>query len=247
MTSLTFQEVKMKRALVLISFTVLLLASCRLSQFNPFKSVEEHPAPEFAADNTRFYELGCFESTDCLPADLKTIEHPIGRIYPLDNTFGALDPKLPMAKTETMSLKYDIVIPAVYTEGCRGIFYVRYLVEVEGEMRLIDSAQGMQQLYAPIESEDEALSYAVAVTGLTPLNDFDKHPLYKRYSRPLIESHSTFDGTLFTVNLYDTNLCGCGPHVVSMTTVTVQQDGSISKSEAVGAFSDPETDGLCVD
>lgn len=237
----------MKRTLALISFAVLLLASCRLSQFNPFKSVEEHPTPEFTVDNSRFAELGCFDSADCLPTDLKDIEHPVGSIYALDNTYGGLDPKFPMAKTGIMSFDYDTVIPAVYTEGCMGTYYVRYLVEVDGEMRLIDSAEGMQQLYAPIENEDEALSYAVAITGLTPLNDLDMHPFYKRYTRPLIESHSTFDGAQFTVNLYDTFLCGCGPHIVSSVIVTVQQDGSFSLSEPVGAFSDPKTDGMCID
>ena len=237
----------MRRFLVLISFIVLLLASCRLSQFNPFKSVEEYPAPEFTVDNTRFTELGCFESPDCLPSPLKAIEFPVNWIYPLDNTYGGLDPRLPMAQAGNMSFDYDTVIPAVYTEGCMGTYYVRYLVEMEGEMRLVDSAEGVQELFAPIESEDEALSYAVAVTGLTALNDLNMHPFYKRYTRPLVESHSTFDGEQFTVNLYDTYLCGCGPHVVSMITVTVQQDGTFTKSEPVSAFSDPKTNGMCID
>jgi len=237
----------MKRALTLISLSVLLLASCRLSQFNPFKVVEEYPVPEFTVDNSRFTELGCFDSADCLPADLKNIPFPVDSIYPLDDSYGALDPKLPMALSGKMSFDYDTVIPSVYTKGCMGTYYVRYVVEVDGVMRLIDSTEGLKELFAPIESEDEALSYAVAVTGLTPLNDLNMHPLYKRYTRPLVESHSTFDGKQYTVNLFDTYLCGCGPHIVSSVTVTVQQDGSFSLSEPVGAFSDPKTDGLCID
>lgn len=237
----------MKRSLILISLIVLFLASCRLSQFNPFNRVEEYPSPEFTADNSRFAELGCFYSIDCLPADLKAIQFPITSIYPLDDSFGGLDPIIPLAKTGTMSFDYDTVIPAVYTKGCMGTYYVRYLVELDGEIRMIDSAEGLQQLYAPIESEEEAMSYAVAVTGLTPLNDLHEHREYKRYTRPLVESHSTFDGKQYTVNLFDDYLCGCGPHIVSSVIVTVQQDGSFSLSEPVGAFSDPETDGLCID
>lgn len=237
----------MKRTLALLSFIVLLLSSCRLSQFNPFNRVEEHPALKYTADNSRFAKLGCFDSVDCLPADLKNIQFPVVSIYPLDDSYGGLDPKLPMAITGNMSFDYDTIQPAVYTQGCMGSYYVRYLVEVDGEIHLIDSAEGLQQLYAPIESDEEALSYAVAVTGLTPLNDLDEHPEYKRYTRPLIESHSTFDGKQYTVNLFDDYLCGCGPHIVSSIIVTVLQDGSFSLSEPVGAFSDPETDGLCID
>lgn len=237
----------MKRVLAVISLTVLLLASCRLSLFNPFKVVEEYPTPEFAVDNSRFTELGCFDSPDCLPADLQNIPFPVNSIYPLDGSYGGLDPKLPMSEAGNMSFDYDTVIPAVYTKGCMGTYYVRYLIEVDGEIRLIDSVEGMKELYAPIESEDEALSYAVAVTGLNALNDLNMHPLYKRYTKPLVESHSTFDGEQFTVNLYNTYLCGCGPHIVSSVTVTVQQDGSFTLSEPVDAFSDPKTDGMCID
>lgn len=237
----------MKRLLAFFSFAVLLLASCRLSQFNPFKPIKEYPVPEFTMDNSRFTELGCFESPDCLPDSLKSIEHPIDWIYPLDNTYGGLDPQLPMAQAGNMSFNNDTVIPSVYTEGCMGTYYVRYLVEIDGEIIMVDSAEGLQNLFVPIESEDEALSYAIAVTGLTAVNDLNMHPLYKRYTQPLIESHAAFDGEQFTVNLYDTYLCGCGPHIVTMTTVTVQQDGTFSKSDPVNAYSDPKTYGMRID
>lgn len=237
----------MKRALALLSLTVLLMASCRLSQFNPFKQVKEYPAPEFKVDNTRFTELACFETTECLPESLKHITFPIDSITPIDNSYGGLKPQLPLAITGTMSFDHDTVIPAVYTQGCMAAYYVRYLVEVDGEIRLVDSVEVLKELYAPIESEDEALSYAVAVTGFNTLNDFDLHPEYKRYIKPLVESHATYDGKQFTVNLFDTYICGCGPHIVSSVIITVQQDGSFSLSEPVGAFSDPATDDLCVD
>jgi hypothetical protein len=226
---------------------MLFLTSCSLSRINPFKRVESYPAPKLTVDNSRFSELGCFESTDCLPDDLKNIPFPVSSIYPLNDYLGGLDPKLPMAQTGDMSFDYDKVIPSVYTKGCMGIYYVRYLVEVDGQMRLIDSTDGLKELFAPIASEDEALSYAAAVTGLTPINDFKKHLLYKHYIRPLVESHATFDGKHYTVNLFDTHVCGCGPHIVSTITVTVQQDGSFSLSEPVGAFSDPKNDFLCID
>lgn len=237
----------MKRVLFGISLFIFVLASCKLSQLNPFKRVIEYPFPEMTADNSYFANLGCFESIDCLPAELKNLDLPIDSISPLDNTYGGLNPQIPMAKTGKMSFDYDTVYPAVFTEGCMGTYYIRYLAAVDDQIRLIDSADGLKKLFAPIENEDEALSYAVAVTGLTPLNDLDQHPLYKRYTRPLVESHATYDGEQFTVNLYDTFICGCGPHIVSSITVTVQQDGSFSLSEAVGAFSDPKTNGLCID
>lgn len=237
----------MKRFLLITSFILLSLISCRLSQFNPFKPVTEYSEPELKIDNHYFADLGCFNSPDCLPQDLRNIEPPIGSIFEPSNLLGGLNPELPHAITSTVIFDREKEIPALYVKRCMGQFYYRYLVNVDGEIRLIDSADGMADLFAPIENEDEALSYAIAVTGLSALYDLDLHPFYKRYTKPLVESHSRYDGEKFTVLLYDTFLCGCGPHIVQSVEVTVQQDGTFSLAQPVDAFSDPKNDGLCID
>ena len=44
---------------------------------------------------------------------------------------------------------------------------VRYIVYQEGQFRLVSTFDEFRALYAPIESADEALSYALATTGLS--------------------------------------------------------------------------------
>ena len=44
--------------------------------------------------------------------------------------------------------------------------YVRYAIMQDGQLKVLKSIADLQQAYAPIESEDEALSYALAATGL---------------------------------------------------------------------------------
>lgn len=236
-----------KRFLIMLSAIVLVLVSCSLSQFNPFKQVTEYSAPEFTIDNTYFSDLGCFNSTDCLPESIKNIEYPITTIRAPYDLYGGLQPEIPLAIASVVSFDREIEIPAVYAEKCMAAFYVRYLVYVDGEIRLIDSAEAMAELYAPIENEDEALSYAIALTGYSALYDLDQHPEYKVYNKPLVESHSKYEGEKFTVHLFDTFICGCGPHIIESVDVTVNPDGTISLTEPVEAFSDPETEGLCID
>lgn len=226
---------------------ILVLISCRLSQFNPFKQVTEYNEPELKIDNSTFTDLGCFDSTDCLPESIKNIDYPITSIYAPHSLFGGLEPEIPIAIASVVNFDREIEIPAVYAEKCMAAFYVRYLVYVDEEMRLIDSAEGMAELFAPIESEDEALSYAIALTGYSALYDLDQHPEYKVYNKPLVESHSKYDGEKYTVHLFDTFICGCGPHIIESVDVTVNQDGTINLAEPVDAFSDPETEGLCID
>ncbi len=237
-----------KRFLVAIGLMMLItLQACFLTRFNPFNRVNESPMPELAIDNSYFAGLGCFTSPDCLPEELKNIENPVQAIYEPSALLGGLDPALPIAEASTVSFDYETTIPAVYSNGCMATQYVRYLVFVEDEIRLIDSMEDMRELYAPIESDNEALSYAVAVTGLTPIYDFDQQPRLKLVTRPITETTVAFDGEKYVVHLFDTYICGCGPHVVSSVDVSVFPDGTVSLSDPIGAYSDPETDDLCID
>ncbi len=225
----------------------LTMSACRFSQFNPFINIDEYPAPEISADNSWFEEHGCFESTSCLPEDLLKPNYQINNILPVPDILGGFTPKFPLALLQNISFYGDPEVPAVYTEGCMATFGVRYLAVEQDQIVLVDSVEDLQRLAAPIESEDEALSYAVAATGLTPLYDLESHPEYIRYAKPLAESHVVFDGEKYLVTLFDTFLCGCGPHIVESVEVAIQPDGSLQLGEKVNAFSDPETEGLCID
>ena len=55
----------------------------------------------------------------------------------------------------------------------------------------------------------------------------------------------TKDG--YEVNLYHSQLCGCGPHTTSIVKVVVTKDGEIITSDRVPAFEDPKQDNLCID
>ena len=237
----------MKRTLLSVSLVLLTLVSCSLYQFNPFKRVINYPMPEVKMDNTLFSEMGCFNSVDCLPDELKNIDAPITAIYTPSDLLGGLNPQLPLAVASTITFYDDPEVTSVYRESCMATNNIRYLVVVDDEMRLIDSAEKMKELYAPIESEDEALAYAMAVTGLSALYSLDTQPRLKHLTKPLEESHSTFDGEVFHVHLFDTNICGCGPHITESVEVTVHQDGTLEKADPVEAFRDPELDGLCID
>ncbi len=237
----------MKSNWIIYLLILLTMSACRFSQFNPFKTIEEFPAPELSADNSWFEEHGCFESTSCLPQDLRKPEYQINTILPVSDILGGFDPHIPLALLQNMSFHGDPELPAVYTEGCMASMGVRYLALEQDQIVLVDSMEDLQRLFAPIESENEALSYAVAATGLTPLYDLETHPEYIRYAKPLAESHVVFDGEKYLVTLFDTFLCGCGPHIVESVEVSVQQDGTLQLGERVKAFSDPETEGLCID
>jgi len=205
------------------------------------------PTPDLKIDNSYFTGLVCFEDPSCLPDELRQLDPPITSINEPSDILGGLNPVLPLAVGSTVLYRDEEEIPAVYVNRCMRYQFIRYLVLLNGKIELVDSVEKLAAIYAPIESADEALSYAVAATGYSALFDLGKRSKLKFYN-PLVEvtSVTSVDGN-YKLTLFDTYLCGCGPHITQSVEVTVYPDGTIETSEPQDAFSDPEYDGLCID
>lgn len=226
----------------LLLIALFLLTGCGTSQ-----KVIQHPAPALKVDNSYFSGLGCFSDPSCLPQNLQDIEHPIDYISEPADILGGLTPALPLAVASAHGFTPEDEIPAVYVNHCMIQQYVRYLVYVGGEIRLVDSVEGLASIYAPVDSPDEALSFAITSTGLSGVYDLHENRELKFYVASPEETYVREVSGGYLVHLFSTYLCGCGPHVVKSVDVTVKTDGSIQLSDAVDVFSDPELDGLCID
>lgn len=237
----------MKRIFWVLIPVLIILSSCSILQGGLSKKLIQHPAPDIKVDHSYFEKLGCFNNTTCLPENLRNLEHPIDYISRPIDLLGGLEPSLPLAVANTNGFIAEDELPSVYVNSCLIQQYVRYLVLVNDEIRLIDSQEKLADLYAPIESENEALSYAIAATGLSAVYDLPEKTNMKWYTDKVEETYVTESGGGYLVHLFDTFLCGCGPHVVRSVDLIVSTDGSITFSDAVDAYSDPEMDGLCID
>jgi hypothetical protein len=112
---------------------------------------------------------------------------------------------------------------------------------------MLDSKQKFAGVFAPIESREEALSYAVAVTGYQPMYDLESIEGLEIVSEKLDETHVKKIKEGYVVLLFDYFLCHCGPFVIKSVDVTVHFDGSISVSEEADAYHDPRWDNVCID
>lgn len=237
----------MKRISWVLIPVILILAGCNILPGSISKKVIQHAAPDIKMDHSYFENLGCFNNPDCLPENLRNLDYPIDYISKPADMLAGLDPSLPLAVANTNGFSAEDELPSVYVKSCMIQQYIRYLVLVNDEIRLIDSQEKLAALYAPIESENEALSYAIAATGLSAVYDLPEKTNMKWYTDKVEETYVTESGGGYLVHLFDTFLCGCGPHVVRSVDLIVSTDGSITFSDAVDAYSDPEMDGLCID
>jgi len=247
----------MKRSILLCGLIILALTACQFPDLQTIKDLirrdkpgqvnNAQPTPAVKVDNSYFAGLGCFDDATCLPEELKQLDPPITVIYEPNDILGGLDPALPLALGSTVLYQDEGEIQAVYVKRCMRYQFIRFLVFRDNQIELVDSVDKLSAIYAPIDSEEEALSYAVAATGYTAVFDLGNRKKLEFYN-PLIETTSvTSVDDSYKVTLFDTYLCGCGPHIIYSVDITVNQDGTLEVAEPQPAYSDPEYDGLCID
>lgn len=232
----------MPRIVLVVCTALLMLAGCS----KPVEIVE-HTPPDLKIDNSYFSGEGCFNELSCSPQGFQQPDPPITMIQKPSNLLGGLTPAYPLAVGSTVLYRDEGEIPAVYINRCMRNQFIRYLVRIGEKTVLVDSVNMMADIYAPIDSVEEALSYAIATTGYSALYDMNSIKKPVVYSDPLEETYVQQAEGGYIVHLFDTYLCGCGPHITQSLDVTVYTDGTIALSEPLDAFGDPQYDDLCVD
>ena len=253
----------MNRRILLLWLSLLGLAACSSSMTPtvqptakpttpPTPQIINHTRPVIPRVNTEV-----FRQAAGLPfgeAPINTYIESIAKTSPLasldcyaisepDALIGALDPAYPMVACSTTTE----VDRGLYRIGCMMPGVMRYVVYREGKFQSIGSREEFQALYAPITSENEALSYAIALTGDEAKYGLDASAGYRIFMSELEDTHVVKVDNGYQINLYEYSLCGCGPHPYKVVNLVITTDGSLIVRSRGRAFEDPKDDGLCVD
>ncbi|KPL77678.1 hypothetical protein ADN00_08825 [Ornatilinea apprima] len=233
-----------------------LMLACQLPLLGAsLPEVIEHPAPDLRVD------FSPFEAAGCQKDDSGWIRCPQGSpldklgcatLQPASDLLGGLQPADPIAvcvvrQPDEMDDETFEQQESVYRVG--GLFPVlyRYVIWRDGGFILLANQQAVQQAFAPIESPQEALSYALALTNLDADYDLQASRGMRYFTDTLEETHVQETSGGYAMNLFRYQFLGCGPHPTYQVIVTVGRDGSISQGEPVKWFENPEEDGLCAD
>lgn len=235
--------------LVLVQFCVLLLAltSCSYPQFKRSPDIIQHDPPVFSVDDSYFVSTNCYNDLSCLPNGLISTDPQYDHIEKAPDLLGGLTPFVPLAVLTSNWYQPIPDVAFMYVKSCLSTRHVRYLALVDGELILLDSIDSMAAVYAPIESAEKALSFALATTGYSAIYDLESTSNLKLLVDPLEETFVAETPEGYTVHLFDTFLCGCGPHIMRSIEVQVSREGKVTQSQPIDAFRDPAIDDLCVD
>ena len=125
-------------------------------------------------------------------------------------------------------------------------YYRRYVIWKDEKFQLVKNIDELQKLFAPIDSAEEALSYALMATPFQAQYNQTVNPQYRYYVSLIEDTHVVSTDKDYQILLYTKRQVGCGSHPTSTILVTVSRNGLISYPSQQLAYGDPAEDNLCI-
>jgi hypothetical protein len=116
-----------------------------------------------------------------------------------------------------------------------------------GAYELITTREQLRDIFAPIESADEALGYVVALTGRARYYGQEYDPAYEYEVDVIEDTHVETVDDGYWVHLFRYDTFGCGPHHTHALAYLVTREGEIVEETSEAIYRDPTEDDLCVD
>jgi hypothetical protein len=241
----------------LLGLLIVILAACQpaatptatpiITPTVPTPRLIHHPRPDFPPlDLASFEEVSVFkDQADVFYTNGSTDPSPLARfecreIARPGAALGALTPGYPLATCLTQER-------GLYSSGCMMPLYTRYVTYRGNQFELLASLDDFKALFAPIDSAPEALSYALAATGLDAVYDIRVPPGHRALVETLEDTHVVEVKDGYQINLYESGHCGCGPNALRVTNVLVTTAGDVTTLNETRVTEDASGNVVCVD
>ena len=116
----------------------------------------------------------------------------------------------------------------LYRTGAAFMQDIAYFFLVDNSLRLIRTPDELRNLFAPIQSPDEAVNYAQLMTGLVAAYQLVPEPEYIYFYDPVDATRAETTSEGYRVFLFHYPGCGCEPWVNSEVELLVNRDGNIT-------------------
>ncbi|MFN8597927.1 MAG: hypothetical protein U0559_17305 [Anaerolineae bacterium] len=204
-----------------------------------------HPKPALMANTQLLKEAGCVQneyiswSWDC-KGNAQLMALGCENVIP-DDLLAGLTPAYSVMRCQQRSgvpphrERFEHV-------GCLAPAYTSYVLFKGSEYQLITEEAELQAMFAPVDSVDEALSYALVAKDLSAYYDLKDDSLFSnaRYFVDKFEAtHVEETARGFIVHLF-TDLrppCGCGEHKLYGADILVTHDGHVEQVSATEILS----------
>ncbi|MCC6299788.1 MAG: hypothetical protein IT314_10850 [Anaerolineales bacterium] len=230
---------KTKKLFWLFATVSLFLSAC-----NSKPKFINHPAPNL---NVSF---------DVFSGEVPRAALGCDEMQPTSNLLGGLEPSYPIAicviyndptgHSAELTAEIETGQFFYYTGGLVGD-YVRYVIHRNGEFVLLKTEEDFREVFAPIASPEEALSYVLAVRNLSAYYGLEYLPGYEYEVGTIEDTYVSQEAGSYRVRLFYDQVFGCGPHWTSAVDVRVFVEGAVEEISREAIFRDPNLDEVCVD
>ncbi len=211
---------------------VFIMASCAQSAATPLLhqkvSVIEYPPLDWAINGQRLADTGCVgELRESCP---ELIALGCDEIHGPRFYLGGLQPPYVVMECtheggEPPNREYFKQPPGLDSR------YRSYVIFEGGTFSLIIKQSEFKAIFAPVESTDEALSYAMAMTSLSARYDIDPNANVDYLVEMIEESHAEETPDGYLVHLFDSDRkMGCDTHSFYAVKVLVTRDGEVHEA-----------------
>ena len=206
------------RLTIILFTTAFLLTSCNLSRVkdNPVTFITEKPI-------------------NIDSAEYKTIidSFKVQTVRRVPDYLGGLNPKIEMAEVSSRNLEDNDCLNRnnlnEINEMCE--FCVDLVVKKNGKFILVKSDNDLKKLFAPIDNEEEAISYVSIITGTYPMYDFEQIKDMKYLVSHFNKTYASRQKAGFETVTFDYDIFCCPPHKYNLTRCLVDFDGNVKVLE----------------
>ncbi len=134
-----------------------------------------------------------------------------------------------------------------YTEGYFPVDFIRYVIVRDNQFQLIKTEAELREIYAPIETSEEALSYVLTAKDLSAYYDLKRNPDYEYQSEVIEDTYVKPVENGYHLHMFQREVVGCGPHWTWGIEVHITSEGIIREISREKVFKDPAEDNICYD
>jgi len=203
-----------------------------------------------ATNASAFIEAGCIETgngwLDCSSIGLEKMFSCEEIKVPGD--LGGLSSKVPIVECNVLVENWtgDTDVGIMHL-GCLYPLFKKYIIIENGEYKLIGSKEEFIQFFAPVESPEEALGFAVALTGSYPVYNMTIPENYKVFVPEIKTTYVEESGGEFNVHLFNMQICGCGNHPYYSIDYIVTRAGESKVISSERIYENPQFFDMCID
>jgi hypothetical protein len=216
-----------KYFLTKIVIAVCILTGC--SVFSRKPSVIEYPPLDWSINTQSFREIGCLGKLQ--ESCKEIIALGCDEINGPGFYLGGLQPPYAVMECihesgESPNREYFKQPSGLDTR------YRSYVIFQDGKYKLIIKKSEFKEIFAPVESTDEALSYAMAMTSLSARYDIDPNINVDYLVDVIEETHTEETPDGYLVYLFDwDHKMGCNNHSFYAVKILVTQEGNVHEVE----------------